>query len=215
MQSEQEAVSEEELEDIEKDARYTRDSVGAPGCAVRKRGDAILRLAAGYRKLLAEPPPVETYRSQVEAFHRKFGHPVRLVPHGVPAHELSFRRSLIAEEFCELLTAICGDDLGSEGDIAYVRSVLATFMRLAPIGAWNVSQIAHEIVDCIYVLEGTAAVMGVDLAPVFAEVHRANMDKNPNGPNGKPTKPVGWRAADVARVVESQRKSSRKKGKSQ
>jgi len=67
--------------------------------------------------------------------------------------------------------------------------------------------VAHELADVVYVAYGTAHVLGIPLAGVLAEVHRANMQKF--GEDGRPTlradgkvqKPPGWRPANVAAVL--------------
>jgi predicted HAD superfamily Cof-like phosphohydrolase len=62
------------------------------------------------------------------------------------------------------------------------------------------------IVDSIYVLVGAAVTFGVDLRPIFAAVHAANMAKK-GGPvreDGKRLKPEGWKAADVAALLRAQ-----------
>ncbi len=40
-------------------------------------------------------------------------------------------------------------------------------------------RIAHELADLIYVAVGIAVVSGIEIEPVFAEVHKANMTKGP------------------------------------
>jgi predicted HAD superfamily Cof-like phosphohydrolase len=50
--------------------------------------------------------------------------------------------------------------------------------------------------DIDYVIEGTRSVFGVDGAPIAAEIHRANMSKEPNG-WGKPAKPANWTPPDI------------------
>lgn len=56
------------------------------------------------------------------------------------------------------------------------------------------------LVDLLYVTYGTAVEMGVDLAPFFDEVHRANMHKVPGEGGGKSRKPERWVPPDLDRV---------------
>lgn len=60
--------------------------------------------------------------------------------------------------------------------------------------------------DVIYVALGAAVTFGVDLAPVFAEVHRSNMAKvgGPVREDGKKLKPEGWKPPDVAGLIQHQ-----------
>jgi hypothetical protein len=46
-----EKVTDEELADIIRDAEWTRDRVGAPGCDIRKRAAATLRLVEELKDL--------------------------------------------------------------------------------------------------------------------------------------------------------------------
>jgi predicted HAD superfamily Cof-like phosphohydrolase len=68
-------------------------------------------------------------------------------------------------------------------------------MQLAPL--------AHELADLLYVTYGALVAMGIDADAVFAEVHRANMQKagGERRPDGKVLKPPGFVRADVARVL--------------
>lgn len=58
------------------------------------------------------------------------------------------------------------------------------------------------LVDILYVTNGMAIEMGVDLEPFWDEVHAANMRKvgGPIREDGKRLKPPGWRAPDIAAV---------------
>lgn len=56
-----------------------------------------------------------------------------------------------------------------------------------------------ELCDLLYVTLGGAVAFGVDIAPLFAEVHASNMKKT-TGPvraDGKRLKPPGWQPPDV------------------
>lgn len=100
---------------------------------------------------------------------------------GVHEAEKSLRRKLIREEAFELMDAIEADDI---------------------IG------IADGIADLVYVAVGAALVYGIDMEPVFNEVHRANMTKfAPGGylnDNGKWCKPPDWTPPRIWDVLEKQ-----------
>jgi predicted HAD superfamily Cof-like phosphohydrolase len=55
----------------------------------------------------------------------------------------------------------------------------------------------------LYVLYGTAVSFGIDVRPVFAEVHRSNMAKVGGGKraDGKVTKPAGWKPPRVTELL--------------
>ena len=104
----------------------------------------------------------------------------------IPSIEtLHLRRQLIREEY-EEVTAAFESLINPNGD--------------AP----DVTELAHELADLLYVVYGTFSACGVDADAVFAEVHRANMDKigGPRRADGKLLKPPGWQPADVKGVLD-------------
>lgn len=74
----------------------------------------------------------------------------------------------------------------------------------------DAQSVAHELSDILYVVYGAANTWGIDLEPVFAEIHRANMTKVwPDGTvrkreDGKILKPPGWTPADISHIMASQ-----------
>ena len=119
-------------------------------------------------------------------FHEVFGlhHPDR--PTQVSAEVAAQRQRLLDEEVAEVAEAVRGGEL---------------------------SEIAHELADVVYVAYGTAITYGIDLDAVLAEVHRANMSKL--GPDGRPLlhgdgkvrKGPQFRPADIAAVLARQPES--------
>lgn len=72
--------------------------------------------------------------------------------------------------------------------------------------AGNIYSIADAIADLLYVVYGAAICHGLDMEPIFEEVHRSNMQKL-NGPkraDGKQLKPEGWKPPDIYSQVEMQ-----------
>ncbi len=123
----------------------------------------------------------------VERFHRLMGQPVG--DKANPAlSRTDLRLKLIKEELEELEDAI------ERGDLIAAADALA---------------------DLGYVTIGSAVEWGIDLQPMFEEVHRSNMQKRwPDGetryrPDGKVLKPPGWRAPDLELVLEEQIKHHR------
>ena len=86
----------------------------------------------------------------VERFHRLFAILVQKTPGQVDERTRVLRERLIQEEFEELKEAM------GKGDLA---------------------AIAKELADLLYVVYGTAVSYGIDMDPVFREVHRSNMSK--------------------------------------
>ena len=91
----------------------------------------------------------------------------------------TLRAKLIKEEITELTAAYWSDDLAG---------------------------IADAIGDSIYVLIGMAVAYGIDLRPVWGEVHRTNMAKvgGPARPDGKVLKPHGWQPPDISGLLAKQ-----------
>lgn len=83
-------------------------------------------------------------------FNRVFGAYEARHPELPPADVAALRVALIKEEFGELRKALTLNDL---------------------VG------VADAIADLLYVVHGTALACGIDIDPIFAEVHRSNMTK--------------------------------------
>ena len=67
----------------------------------------------------------------------------------------------------------------------------------------DLTPLAHELADLLYVTYGALDLLGIDADAVLAEVHRANLAKasGPRRADGKQLKPVGWQPADVRGVI--------------
>lgn len=117
----------------------------------------------------------------VKDFHVKFGCHVESIPRIPPRNAEQLRLSLLKEEFSEeLIPALEAEDL---------------------------VEIADAIADTIYVLLGTAVSYGIDLRPIWDEIHQSNMAKVGGGQreDGKVMKPEGWQPPDVAGLIEHQK----------
>ena len=92
--------------------------------------------------------------------------------------------SLIAEEFNELIHAVAQQD---------------------PV------EVADALADLLYVVNGAGLRFGIDLEPIFWEVHRSNMSKLPtNGimqyrEDGKVIKPETYSRPNLAPIIEKQK----------
>ena len=98
----------------------------------------------------------------------------------VPSDRLkTLRKELIMEEVKETLLAIDNDDI---------------------------VELADGIADSIVVLLGTAVTYGIDIRPIWDEVHKTNMAKK-DGPmrsDGKRLKPEGWKPPDIKSIINKQ-----------
>jgi phosphoribosyl-ATP pyrophosphohydrolase len=76
-----------------------------------------------------------------------------------------------------------------------------TELKLA-IGHGYTDDVADSIVDTVYTLLGLALEYGIDVRPVWREVHAANMRKE-RDPNGdKVRKPVGWVGPNITKALQ-------------
>lgn len=115
----------------------------------------------------------------VAEFHRKFDIVLRDVPAVPDEATRELRVRLIDEEFNELKEALAQRDL---------------------VG------IAKELADLLYVVYGTAVSYGIDMGPVFREVHRSNLSKvgGYKRSDGKWVKPPTYSPAHLAPILEKQ-----------
>src|SRR5467141_1652505 len=69
-------------------------------------------------------------------------------------------------------------------------------------------EVADALADLLYVVYGTAVSYGIDLEPIFAEVHRSNMSKGDpevvRASNGKIPKSKNWTAPDLYPLIKAQ-----------
>jgi predicted HAD superfamily Cof-like phosphohydrolase len=128
---------------------------------------------------------------RVYEFHRAAGVAMPERPSLPPPDRLAFRQKLIDEEYGEV-TAVCQRILRQNGRETADSQLLA--------------ELAHELCDLLYVTYGALLACGLDADAVFAEVHRANMQKvsGPRRADGKVLKPPDWQPADVAAVINTQ-----------
>jgi len=118
-------------------------------------------------------------QAMVEAFHRTFDIVVNSAPTVADGRTRRLRVQLIQEEFDELKEALAAEDLSS---------------------------IAKEMADLLYVVYGTAVSYGIDMDPVFREVHRSNMSKvgGYKREDGKWVKPATYSPARIEPILVEQ-----------
>lgn len=95
-----------------------------------------------------------TNQEKVIQFMTTFGQEVKLYPEWPDAKTLDLRVQLVEEEVEELLDGVDRRDM---------------------------SNVAKELVDILYVVYGMGAAFGIDLDNCFDEVHLSNMSKLENG----------------------------------
>jgi predicted HAD superfamily Cof-like phosphohydrolase len=122
---------------------------------------------------------VNDEQRMVEEFHKLFNLNIRRVPGLLEADTKTLRMNLICEEVQELKEAFDGN---------------------------NVVAIAKELADLLYVVYGAAVSSGIDMAPVFREVHRSNMSKvgGYKREDGKWVKPATYSPALIEPILAEQ-----------
>jgi predicted HAD superfamily Cof-like phosphohydrolase len=122
---------------------------------------------------------VNSQQRMVKEFHHMFGEFVRSSPGPVDEATRDLRIRLIREEMGEFEKA-ANDE--------------------------NLIKIADALADLLYVIYGTGVSYGIDLEPIFREVHESNMTKgDPNvlrSTNGKILKAKNWRPPDLQPILE-------------
>ena len=115
----------------------------------------------------------------VQEFHKQFEIHVSPTPSIPDEPTQILRKRLIQEEFDELQEAMREKDLPS---------------------------IAKELADLLYVVYGTAVSLGIDMEPVFQEVHRSNMSKvgGHKREDGKWVKPPTYSPARLEDLLAAQ-----------
>lgn len=114
-------------------------------------------------------------QEKVQLFHEKHGYPTADRPTLVGFELWKQRHHFLLEELGEYYVA------NETGDLVGVADALA---------------------DLAYVLFGTAVVHGIDLQPIFEEVHRSNMTKTPLDPvTKKGGKGLGYQPPRLAELL--------------
>lgn len=75
--------------------------------------------------------------------------------------------------------------------------------------ASSIEEIADALGDLLYVIYGAAVAHGIDLEPIFEEIHRSNMTKFIDGhrrEDGKWVKGPSYSPANLKPIIESQMK---------
>lgn len=122
---------------------------------------------------------------KVRAFHDGIGAIHPRTPTVPSAEALSLREALIDEEYAE------------------VKAAIGALRTLPDPSAADLTDVASELVDLLYVTYGALSALGVPTEQIFGAIHDANMLKltGPKREDGKQLKPEGWQPADVRGIV--------------
>jgi len=119
-------------------------------------------------------------QEQVKEFHKAFDILIADRPEVPDLDTTKLRLSLIEEELGELRVAMYLED--------------------------DLVGIADAIGDLLYVVYGTAVSCGIDMEPIFDEIHRSNMTKvgGHKREDGRWVKPDTYEPAQLEPIIESQ-----------
>jgi predicted HAD superfamily Cof-like phosphohydrolase len=124
------------------------------------------------------------WQGDILEFHKAIGAHIEEHPTLPPRTVKGLRWDLIREEMNETLTAIADDDL---------------------------VKVADGIGDSMVVLLGTAVSYGIDMHPIWDEIHRTNMLKK-DGPvraDGKRLKPPNWEHPKIRELLLEQQRGGK------
>jgi predicted HAD superfamily Cof-like phosphohydrolase len=125
-------------------------------------------------------------QKMVLEFHKKFSHYTQNIPAFPPKEIREFRIDLIKEEVNELV----------DGIYAYQHGISEIEC---------LTEVADALGDILYVVYGTALAFGLDIEPIFEEIHRTNMLKSFNKSKaGKSIKGPEWQEPQLESIIESQ-----------
>ena len=122
----------------------------------------------------------------VREFHDKAGAIINDKPALIDPNTCRLRCNLIQEELDELADAM---GLGLEGE------------------PQNLVEVADALGDLLYVVLGTAVSFGIDIEPIFEEIHRSNLTKFIDGyrrGDGKWVKGPSYTSVNLKPILEEQ-----------
>jgi predicted HAD superfamily Cof-like phosphohydrolase len=96
------------------------------------------------------------------------------------------------------------DDATQELRLRLIREEMGEFEKAA--NDKNLVKIADALADLLYVIYGTGVSYGIDLEPIFREVHESNMSKGDPDVrvlNGKIQKAKNYRPPDLKPILET------------
>lgn len=151
----------------------------------------------------AQDAAVCRHQAMVRAFHEAFDLPRRQAPGEVDPQTRDLRLVLILEELTELAEAAGAEPAvlaALEGAVRAARGGQGCGRPADLVG------VADALADLLYVVYGAAVSYGIQLGPIFAEVHRSNMAKvgGWRRADGKWMKPGGWQPPRIAPLLQAQ-----------
>src|SRR5438309_2348185 len=132
-------------------------------------------------------------QSLVRVFHKRFGVAINDKPTIVEDSIRMLRVRLITEEYKELMKS-----LGVIVDVVVNQETKKV----------SLVDLADAMGDTDYVVKGTAVSYGIDMEPIFVEIHRSNMSKGDPEPimraDGKILKAKNFQPPNLGPILEAQ-----------
>ena len=142
-------------------------------------------------------------QAMVLQFHEAFDLVRRDTPGDVDPQTRQLRLGLILEELLEFAVAA-----GAGQPVADALRHAASVCSQAPQteNRANLVGVADALADLLYVVYGACVSYGVDIWPIFQEVHRSNMAKvgGHKREDGKWIKPPHWQPPRIAPLLREQ-----------
>lgn len=136
-------------------------------------------------------------QQMVEDFHGFAGQEIAHKPIRPAFSTLCLRAELIHEEWKELLEAM---------GVQQIEGVVKDWNE-SDYDKYNKVEVADALGDLLYVVLGTAVSCGIDIEPIFHEIHRSNMSKFIDGhrrADGKWMKGPSYSPADLKTILDEQ-----------
>jgi len=124
-----------------------------------------------------------SYFIDIQNFHDAIDAPIASGPTDLSTERFLLRKSLIKEEYEELMEAL------DEAELAHI---------------------AKEAADLLVVVLGTMVEYGIPFDAIWQAVHESNMAKagGPKRADGKALKPPGWKPPDIQGIIDRARELS-------
>lgn len=138
---------------------------------VQQKDEEIIRQKRAITKLEEQNAGLRAKKSWtalVREFHETFNLPIRGRTLFFEPNEVILRAELVREETIELFRS-----LGYDFDPDFLKDIIESG-RVAEISPVD---LADAIGDSVYVLIGMALTFGINLDPIFREIHASNMSK--------------------------------------
>jgi predicted HAD superfamily Cof-like phosphohydrolase len=121
---------------------------------------------------------------------------------------LASEEQRLVEEFHRATNSTVGDTPGIRDAVLRISLMEEELSEvIEAIESGNMESVAKEIADLLYVVHGTSVAFGLDMEPIFKEVHVSNMTKvgGKKRLDGKQLKDENYKKPDIGQYIRTQR----------